>query len=57
MADPRILPVAGETASNRMAQAQRSFRAKPPEGRSLNEMKKGGKVTFRKKKAKHHGKG
>lgn len=42
-------PIPGETASNRMAQMQRQFRAQPARTRSLNEMNKGGKVALKKK--------
>lgn len=54
--DMRYPPVPGETASRRMADVGREFRARPAANRSLNEMKKGGKVTF-KKKGKGRGKG
>lgn len=48
MADPQH-PIPGETASRRMAEMQRDFRAQPARTRSLNEMKQGGKVTLKSK--------
>lgn len=56
MAGLREPVVAGETASHRVAEGQRDFRARPAANRSINEMKRGGKVTF-KKKDKKRGKG
>jgi len=39
------------TASGRANEAMEAFQNAPARSRSLNEMKKGGKVTFRKGKA------